>query len=381
MCMKYQHLFYLFLGVLCFGHSAQAASVATSAKQAIVKDFDTGQILFEKNADEQMYPSSMSKVMTIYAVFEALKKNEISLDDSFRVSEKAWKKGGSKMFVEVGKQVTIEDLIRGVAIQSGNDATIVLAEGLMGNEDYFAEHLNLLAQELGMKNSHFMNASGWPDPEHYSTAEDLSKLAEHIIRDFPEFYHYFSEKEFTYNNIHQRNRNPVIYRNIGADGLKTGHTEAGGYGVIASGIHKGRRVIVVVNGLESEKTRARESADLLEWGMFSFENKKLFSAGDTVASARVVFGKDTEVKAQVKDDVLVTLSKKLEHQEKLEAKAIIQEPLIAPLKAGQEIGKLVVNNPNLGQQTFPLYAESAIEEKGFISKGVEKIPYVLHLKK
>ncbi|HOO82296.1 MAG TPA: D-alanyl-D-alanine carboxypeptidase family protein, partial [Alphaproteobacteria bacterium] len=206
--------------------AAHAASIETKAKQAIVVDYETGTVLLSKNMDEQMPTSSMSKVMTMYAVFDSIKNGQISLNDTLPVSEKAWRMGGSKMFVEVDKRVKVEDLIRGVIVQSGNDATVVLAEGLAGSENAFANMINDKATGLGMKNSHFVNASGWPDPEHYSTARDLATLGRAIIHDFPDYYKYYMEKEFTYNNIKQTNRNPLLYRNIGADGIKTGHTEA-----------------------------------------------------------------------------------------------------------------------------------------------------------
>ncbi|HEY8189199.1 MAG TPA: D-alanyl-D-alanine carboxypeptidase family protein, partial [Micavibrio sp.] len=242
-----------------------AETMETPAKQAIMLDFDTGAILMEKNADERMTPSSMSKEMTMYMVFEALKSGKLTLEQTLPISERAWRMQGSKMFVGINSQVKVEDLVRGVIIQSGNDAAIALAEGVGGTEDNFALMLNKKAEELGMKNSHFMNASGWPDPQHYSTAHDLSILAYRMVHDFPEYYHYYSEKEFTYNNIKQGNRNPLLYRNIGADGIKTGHTDEGGYGLIGSGILDNRRVIFVVNGLSSMQERADESARMLEW--------------------------------------------------------------------------------------------------------------------
>ena len=217
-----------------------AEAIEISAAQAILVDFETGEVLFEKNADAPMTPSSMSKIITVYKVFEHLKDGRLELSDSFPVSEKAWRKKGSKMFVAVNSRVKVEDLIRGIVVQSGNDASIVVAEGLAGSEDAFAAELNKKAQELGMTNSHFVNASGWPNPEHQTTARDLAKLAAATIRDFPGYYHYYSEKTFTYNGIKQGNRNPLIYRNVGADGLKTGHTEAGGYGLTASALRNGR---------------------------------------------------------------------------------------------------------------------------------------------
>jgi serine-type D-Ala-D-Ala carboxypeptidase (penicillin-binding protein 5/6) len=230
---------------------AQVAPMETVAREAYIIDAETGQVLFEKNADQKMPTSSMSKTMTMYMVFEALKNGKLTLDQELPVSETAWRMQGSKMFVPLGQMVKVEDLIRGVIVQSGNDATIVLAEGLAGSEGEFAAAMNRKAKELGMINSNFMNASGWPDENHYSTCHDLAILAIALIRDFPDYYKYYAEKEFTYNNIKQGNRNPLLYKNIGADGIKTGHTESAGYGLMASGVRDGRRVVMVLNGMAS----------------------------------------------------------------------------------------------------------------------------------
>lgn len=357
--------------VALFPLSAGAESlINTSAKQAIVIDYETGAVLLEKNADTQMPTSSMSKVMTMYMVFEALKKGDIALDDTFTVSEKAWRKGGSKMFVEVDKQVKVEDLIRGVIIQSGNDATIVLAEGLAGSEDAFASSMTAKAGELGMSNSNFANASGWPDPNHYSTARDLSTLARNIVTNFPQHYNYYGEQEFTYNNITQKNRNPLLYRNIGADGIKTGHTDAGGYGLIGSGTHKNRRVILVVNGLGDEKARAQESAKLLEWGLKRFDNIQLFSAGDVVEQAAVVLGQKETVPAIIKDDLKITVPKIALKEFKVTAE--FNEPLIAPVKQGDEIGKLTIDVPHIGVIERPLFAGETVENLGFFASTIAK---------
>ena len=370
-----------FFAVLAVVLIAGLASVQASpynhsaAKQAILIDFETGMILFEKNADEKMPTSSMSKVMTMYAVFEALRDGRITLDATLPVSEKAWRKGGSKMFVEVGKRVAVEDLIRGVIIQSGNDATIVLAEGLSGTEDSFADLLNTTAQRLGMDDSHFMNASGWPDPNHYSTARDLAKLAKALIVNFPEYYHYYSEKEFTYNNIKQRNRNPLIYRDMGADGIKTGHTEVGGYGLMASGERDGRRVLLVVNGLEDEKARAQEGARLLEWGLKGFENLTLFQSGETVEVADVAMGKQETVPMVLEDDLLVTLPVTLKND--LDVSVSYKTPLVAPVQAGDEVGTLTVKIPRGETLEIPLVAGDDVPEIGLFKKIFVKLKYLI----
>lgn len=337
----------------------------TIAKQAILVDAETGMVLFAKNADEKMPTSSMSKAMTIYEVFVALKDGRLSLDGKLKVSEKAWRKGGSKMFVEVGKHVAVEDLVRGVLIQSGNDATIVLAEGLAGTEESFAAMLNERAAMLGMKDSHFMNASGWPDPDHYSTARDLATLSAAIIRDFPEYYHYFSEREFTYNNIKQRNRNPLLYRDMGADGLKTGHTEVGGYGLMASGIRNGRRVILVMNGLEDEKARAQEGARLLEWGMKGFENVTLFEAGGVVGQAPIIMGKEQQVPLVIAEALDVTVPVTAKDDVKIDV--VYAAPFEAPVAKGMPMATLRVDIPKVGVVERPLLAGADVKRLGFIA--------------
>jgi len=345
-----------------------AAKMETAAKQVIVKDVETGQILFSKNHDTRMPTSSMSKVMTMYMVFDAIKKGQIKLDTTFTVSEKAWRKGGSKMFVEVGKKITVEDLIRGVIIQSGNDATIVLAEGLAETEDAFARRMTAKAKELGMKNSNFKNASGWPDPDHYSTAEDLAILAERVIKDFPEFYPYYSETEFEFNNIKQPNRNPLLYRDIGADGLKTGHTEVGGYGLIGTAKNDNRRVIMVVNGLDSTKQRADVSAQIMTWGLNGFENKTILNKGDVIATAEVTLGTAKSVPLVVNQDMRLTIPK--EGRDNIKITADYNGPLKAPIKVGQEIGTLKIMLPNTNKAfETPLYAGADVEKLGFFKRA------------
>lgn len=369
--MRYLYFTILSLIVLISAstHSHAAMGMDTPAKQAIVIDYDTGLVLLEKNADERMPTSSMSKVMTTILTFDALKQDHVKLDTTFLVSEKAWRKGGSKMFVEVDKSVKVEDLLRGVIIQSGNDATIVLAEGLAGTEEAFADAINRKAHELGMNNSHFMNASGWPDPNHYSTARDLSKMAVSLIRDYPEFYPIFSETEFTFNEITQPNRNPLLYRDVGADGIKTGHTEDGGYGLIGSGSRDGRRAIVVVNGLSSSKERATESAKLLAWALQSFENKAVISANQPLGDAPVMYGKSKTVAASVSEDLVLTLPKLGGDNWTKTVK--LKDGLTAPIKKGQEVGSIVIDVPNLYSIERPLIASNDVEELGFFWKMIE----------
>ena len=348
-----------------------ADTLATTAKQAIIIDYETGTVLFEKNADEQTPTSSMSKVMTMYLVFEALKKGDLSLNDTLLVSEKAWKKGGSKMFVEVGKKIKVEDLIRGVIIQSGNDATIVLAEGLAGSEDVFAQALNRTAKELGMNNSNFKNASGWPDPDHYSTARDLATLGTAIIKNFPEYYGYYSEKSFEFNGISQSNRNPLLSLNIGADGIKTGHTDDGGYGLMASGKSEdGRRVVMVLNGMASKAERKSESARLMQWALKSFKTISLFKDETAIATAPVYLGSNTSVPLAAKEAVRFIAPKIFSSDLKVEVH--YDSPLKAPVIQGQEVGIVKVYIPQGETVEVPLVAMRNVAELGFVPKLIQK---------
>lgn len=383
--MTFQNFFRLFfVFVFCFvflaSYSSFAESVETKAKQVILLDYETGTVLFEKNADERMPTSSMSKVMTMYLVFDALKSGKISLQDEFIVSEKAWRMGGSKMFVPVNEKIKIEDLVRGVVIQSGNDAAIVLAEGLAGSETSFAAALNKKAAELGMNNSHFMNASGWPDPDHYSTARDLSILSRHLIQDFPDYYPYFSEKEFKYHDIKQGNRNPLLYRDIGADGIKTGHTEDGGYGLMASGVEDGRRVILVMNGMSSQQERADESARLLQWGLSGFSNIVPFRGGVPIEDADVVMGQLENVPLVIQDDITVTVPKLF--QDDFRAEITYDTPLVAPLVEGDKVGVLRLLVPgSMNVREVPLLVGEDVPELGYFAKTLAKIKYLTSSKK
>ncbi|MGH1403288.1 MAG: D-alanyl-D-alanine carboxypeptidase family protein [Alphaproteobacteria bacterium] len=373
--MKYQMairaIAFCAIFVMSSGYAYAADDAArTAAKQAFIIDYDTGAVLFEKSADQQMPTSSMSKVMTMYLVFDALKKGGISLNDTLLVSKKAWQKGGSKMFVPVGEQVKVEDLIRGVIIQSGNDATIVLAEGLAGDEVSFAAALNAKAKELGMNNSHFMNASGWPDPDHYSTARDLSILAISMIQNFPEYYKYYAEAEFSYNGIKQENRNPLLKKSIGADGLKTGHTDIGGYGLIGTGVKDGRRVVMVLNGMDSKKQRASESTRLLQWALNGFRNITLFDKSNALGSVPVYFGQKSSVKVGAEHSVSLTVPKLFENELKVEL--IYNAPLKAPFAKGEEVGVVRVHIPRGKPVDIPLVTTEDVDEMGFFSKLVAK---------
>jgi D-alanyl-D-alanine carboxypeptidase (penicillin-binding protein 5/6) len=291
--------------------------IQTAAKFALLVDYDTGAVLLNKNADERMYPSSMTKMLTAYMIFDKLKKGDIKLDDELVVSEKAWRQQGSKMFVPLGAKVKIEDLLRGVIIQSGNDACIVLAEGLSGSQEAFAEEMNKWAKQLGLRDSNFRNPDGWPDPDHYSTARDLATIAIRTIRDFPEYYKYYGEREYTFNGIKQGNRNPLLYQNFGADGLKTGHTDGGGYGVTASAVRDGRRLVLVLNGMSSMKERAQESQRVMDWGFREWGAYTLYKEGDKVADADVWLGDQKAVPLVAPKTLTATLPRRARRARKV----------------------------------------------------------------
>ena len=348
-----------------------ANAVTTIADYAILLDMTTGRVLFEKNADQQMPPASMSKMMTAYMLFEWLRDGSLTLDDTFTVSINAWRKGEKKsgsstMFLEPGKKARVEDLIRGIIVQSGNDACIVVAEGLASSEAAFAEEMTVRARELGMKNTAFKNATGWPAPGHVSTARDLAVLAERTIRDFPVYYSFYSEKEFTYNAIRQINRNPLLYRDISADGLKTGHTLESGYGLTASATKGDRRLILVVNGLPSKKARRKEPERLLAWGFREFNNYKLFGAGEKVTDADVWLGQQDSVGLLIEKEMLLTLPRKA--RRKMKVSVQFQNPVPAPVSKGDQVAKLVVIVPGEATVEVPLVAANDVPRLGLLGR-------------
>jgi serine-type D-Ala-D-Ala carboxypeptidase (penicillin-binding protein 5/6) len=355
--------------------SGAANALETPAKQVYLLDFSTGAVLFKKNADELMPPASMSKLMTVTMIMERLKEGSLKMTDTFPVSEKAWRKGGSKMFVEVNKRVAVSDLLRGIIIQSGNDACIVVAEALGGSEEAFAQAMTERAREIGLDQSTFRNATGWPDPNHRMTARDLAQLAKYIITNFPEYYGIFSEKSFTYSKIKQGNRNPLLYSNAGADGLKTGHTEESGFGLTGSAKRGDRRLIVVVNGLQSAKQRGRESERILEWGFREFDNYALFKKDQEVAKARVWLGAKDLVPLRVENDLTVTMSRK--DRRSMQVKLVYNEPVPAPIIQGTPIARLVITAPDMKKIEVPLLAAENVERPGMVKRVMAAIKYVL----
>ena len=353
----------------------QAATLDTIAKQAILVDLTSDTVLFEKNADERMAPSSMSKIMTAYMVFEAIKSGRLTLESTLPVSERAWRMQGSKMFVELHNNIKVDDLLKGMIVQSGNDACIVLAEGLAGSEGAFAEQANKKARELGLKNSNFVNATGWPDPNHYMTARDLAILAERLIKDFPEFYKYDSIREFKYHGITQGNRNPLLYRNMNVDGLKTGHTDAGGYGLTASGEREGRRLLLVVNGLPSMQARADESARLIEWGFREFASYTLYKGGETIEQVPVWLGEQDMVPVTVPQNLSVTMARA--DRPGMKVSLVSSAPVAAPIKKGDTVGKLVISAPGFPGKEVPVVAAQDVPKAGFVGRAFAAAKYLV----
>jgi D-alanyl-D-alanine carboxypeptidase (penicillin-binding protein 5/6) len=361
------------------GEARSQAQFETKAKWAILMDATTNSVLYEKNADELMPPASMSKLMTLAVVFRALKDGRLKMDDEFSVSEYAWRtggapSGGSAMFVPLHDTATLEELLQGITVQSGNDACIIIAEGMAGSEIAFSDVMNEYARSIGLKRSTFRNATGLPHPDHMMTARELGKLAIHIIRTYPEYYHYFSQKEFHYRKHVFYNRNPLIYDGIGVDGLKTGYIKASGYGLTASAEQRGHRLVVVVNGLDSKQERGAEAKKLLQWGFRSFKQWKLYDAGETVGDALVWGGTQRYVDLVGKGDISILLPRT--STRKIKAQIIYEGPLKPPITKGDRVATLRVTAPNAAVNEIPLYAAEDVEEGSFYRKGLESL---LHL--
>ena len=362
---------FLLLGI------SEAAAIETKARNVILMDYDTGQYLYAKEANKMIPPASMSKLMTVYIILRKLNDGSLSLDDTFTVSENAWRKGGaasggSTMFLAIGDKVRVEDLLKGIIIQSGNDACIVAAENLAGSEEDFAADMNKMAEQIGLKNSHFANSTGLPHPDHRMSAEDLAKLARLIISQYPQYYHLFSQKEFVYHNIRQGNRNPLLYSMPTADGLKTGHTEDC---LTASAKKDNRRLIGVFTGLKSIKERSEEPEKIMNWGFREFDNYTLLKKGAQVAEMPVWYGTDKTVPMVVAEDVVRTVKKS--RYSKIRITAVYDKPVKAPVEVGQQLGVARIEVPGDAPVEIPLVAAKAVKEVGLWGRVRKNLQYLL----
>lgn len=349
-----------------------ARAFDTNASAAWVYDVPTGTVLMEKNADQPLPPASMSKLMTLNMLFEALHDGRVNMDTTFPVSTKAWQMGGSRMFVEPADRPRVEELIHGIIINSGNDACVVVAEGLAGTEEAFARSMNERARQLGMTQSHFANASGWPDPDHRMSMHDLGILAEHLINDFPELYKNFALTEYNYKNrvpSNANNRNPLLKLHGGdwrADGLKTGHTQEAGYGLVGSAVQGDRRIIFVITGLASDKARAEEAERIVNWAYRQFTMRTLLPKGEIVAQAPVWLGERGRVGLTTAEGVRVLLPAGA--QAGVTAEAVFQGPIEAPIAKGDKLGELLINIPGSGQSRLPLLAAEDVQRAGVVGR-------------
>ena len=358
---------------------ATAAEILTPAKQAYITDFESGKVLFAKDAEVPMKPASMAKIMTVFIVFQRVADGSLKLDDKFLVSEKAWRKGGSRSFVEVGSRVSVSDLLHGVIVQSGNDAAIVLAEGIAGTEQAFAEEMNFWAEKLGMTQTNFRNATGWPDPDLQTSAKDLNILTTELIKRFPvdsypDLYPIFAKREFTYNKISQPNRNPLVYGTKGADGLKTGHTEESGYGLVGSAVRDGQRVVMVLNGMDSMKQRSTESRRLIDLIFREYKSYEFFKQGQPVDQANVWLGTAPQVDLVLDAPLKMLLSRK--DRQAMEISLQWLDPVPAPIRAGDQIGTLTFSLPDEVKK-LPLRAAQDVSTLGLFNRIGAAMKYLI----
>ncbi len=357
------------------------AGFSTEARQAILIDADTNAILFEHNADQLMHPASMSKLMTLVMAFKAIRAGRLKMDDEFQMSVNAWRNGGapsgtSAMFVPVGEKVTVNELLQGIIVQSGNDASIAIAEAMAGTEEAFARQMTLHGREIGLTSSTFKNATGLHDPEHLTTARDLARLAQHVIKEYPEFYPMFAQPDFRYRRHRFINRNPLLKLDIGADGLKTGYIKEGGYGIVASATQDGRRLIVVVNGLPTAAKRRDEAARLLNWGFRSFSEFQLFAEGEVVGRARVWGGDQFYLPLMGDDGGVSVLLPRAAVNQRLKAEIIYNSPLKPPIRKGEPVAKLRVTSAMNTTSEVPLYAAEDVAEAGTMRRGLDTLAYM-----
>ncbi|MCB1386278.1 MAG: D-alanyl-D-alanine carboxypeptidase [Nitratireductor sp.] len=370
----------LALWLAAFAPPANAQLFATKAPEALLMDADTGTILFAKEIDAQIPPASLAKLMTMEVVFNRLKEGSLSLSDTFFVSENAWRNGGansggSTMFAKLNSEIALEDLIKGVIVQSANDGCIIIAEGLAGSEAAFANVMNERARRIGLKGSQFRNATGLPDPEQFVTIADLAKLAQHIIREYPEYYKYYSIPEFEWNGINQRNRNPLLPMGIGADGMKTGYTEESGYAIVGSAVRDGQRLIAVMSGMSSIKERSEEARKILDWGFRAFEKLNMFDARAVVGQVPIYGGEPAKVDVTGQDPIEIYLP--VGNRDRIRARIAYDYPIRPPVAAGDRIATLKVwIGDELSQET-PLYAVDDVAKGGIVRQATDAVTEVL----
>ena len=358
----------LLFAFLAFTASAQTTPAAPTLASGswLLMDHTTGQVLAAREPDARAEPASLTKLMTAYLTFAALKAGTITLEQGAPVSEKAWRMEGSRMFIEPNRPVTVEELVQGMIVESGNDACVALAELIAGSEDAFAHMMNVEAQRLGMTNSHFTNATGLPDDQHYTTARDLGLLAAALVRDFPAYYHYFSQKEFTYNKIKQPNRDRLLWLDATVDGMKTGHTKSAGYCLVSSAQRGPRRLISVVLATDSETVRAQESLKLLNYGFQFYDTVKLYSADQELSRFKVWKGEASDVAAGFVDDFVMSLPKG--QSDKVQASLVSEQPIVAPIQKGQKIGTMQLSLDGTAIGEYPVVALQAVPVAGFFGR-------------
>ncbi|TQI77106.1 D-alanyl-D-alanine carboxypeptidase (penicillin-binding protein 5/6) [Bosea sp. AK1] len=366
----------LAFGLLSSGPAALAQNFQSQAPFAVLLDSDTGAVLYEKAADELMVPASMAKLATVLVAFQELSAGRLSLDSEIGISENAWRKGGapsggSAMFAIINSRIKLSDILQGIIVQSGNDASIALAEAIAGDEATFARIMTERVRGLGLTKSVFRNATGMPDPQQRVTARELALLADHIIKTYPELYRIFGQREFTWNKIRQQNRNPLLAMDIGADGLKTGNIDESGFGLVGSAVQNGQRLIVVVNGLKTGRDRATEARKLLEWGFRAFERREIFAAGETVGEASVYGGAKGRVALRSKGAVSLLLPRG--GTERLAARIVYRGPLAVPVQEGAEVARLVVTRGDIKTLDIPLYAAESVQAGTLQSRALDAL--------
>ena len=365
----------IILFLITFIITFKLQAIDTKAEQAIVIDFDTNEVLFEKNSNIRVIPASMTKIMTVYVAFDRIKNTNFSITNKCRVSPKAYKMGGSRTFLEIDDNVTVDDLLKGIIVQSGNDASIALAECLGGTEQDFAKLMNVYAERLGMINTNFINSSGWPNDNHYSTVYDLAVLSNALIKDFPDLYLYFKMKEFTYNEINQPNRNKLLYQFQGADGLKTGFTKKSGWGIAATAARDNRRITVVINGTNSSRSRLNESVNLLNWAFNQTSQKILVNENELIKEVDVWLGKKSTINLVSSKKLISTLS--FDQIQLMKSSIEYTKPIAAPVIKGNEYGKLIINIDGKPKIEIPLIAQENISKVNPFLKIIAASKYLL----